>query len=200
MIAFFFAVVFVWLAVLTVAFVGVTRHLGVLQAAGAGLEAPQGGALLDADGPWIPSALSDRATTAFRAHGVQTDDLVATFFSSSCGSCLERAEQIVATLSHPSRNVFLVTGSDPDRVNDFIRILAPTHVRIVTDPDAQNVVKSLEIRSTPFTFRVVGGQVVAKAYVRGVGDYLRMTDVNLATVQLSPVGDAGGPSPDSQSA
>ncbi len=180
MITLFFAIVLAWLLALTVAFVAVTRHLGVMQAAGAGLAAPQGGALLDTDGPWIPSVLPDRAAMAFRAHGIPTDDLVASFFSSSCGSCLERAEQIVASLTDPRRNVFLVTGSDPERVADITRILAPSHVPIVTDPDAQNVVKSLDIKSTPFTFRVIDGQVVAKSFVRGSGDYLRMTDPNAA--------------------
>lgn len=187
----FFTIVLAWLLVLTVAFLGVTRHLGSMQAAGAGLQAPNGGAMFDTDGPWIPSLLPERAATALGARGVQTDDLVVTFFSSSCGSCLERAEQIAAALTDAGRNVFLVTGWDPERVGDITRVLAPTQAPIITDPDAQNVAKSLDIRSSPFTFRVVGGQVVAKAFVRGVSDYTRMTAPGFAAVQSAGnVGDA----------
>ncbi len=175
MIAIFLGIELVWLLVLSIALVAVIRYVGALQAAGAGLTAGQGNALLDTDGPWIPSPLPDRAASAFRAHGVQVDDLVATFFSPTCGSCLERAEQVAAALIDPARNVFLVTG-DVESAKDFSRILAATGVPILTNPDAQNIVKSLDIRSTPFTFRVIGGQVVAKAFVRGPGDYLRMFD------------------------
>lgn len=185
----FFAIVLAWLLVLTVAFLGVTRHLGSMQAGGAGLQAPNGGAMFDADGPWIPSLLPERAATALGARGIQTDDLVATFFSSSCGSCLERAEQIAGAITDASRNVFLVAGWDPDRVGDITRVLAPTQAPIITDPDAQNVVKSLDIRSSPFTFRVIGGQVIAKAFVRSVGDYTRMTAPDLAVIPTAANAD-----------
>jgi hypothetical protein len=42
------------------------------------------------------------------------------------------------------------------------------------DPDAQNVIKSVGINSTPYTFRVARDTVVAKAYLRSVDDYLNL--------------------------
>lgn len=175
----FFGITLVWLAVLTIAFVGVTRHLGAAQVANGGVLSGYGGAVLDADGPWIPSALPDRVQELFDDLGVQTDDLIATFFSSRCGSCLERAEEMRPFIARAANNVFLVAGSDPELVQTMVDALEPTGVRVVVDPAAQNIVKGLDIKSTPFTFRVIDGQVVAKSVVRGAGDYTRMTDPDL---------------------
>jgi hypothetical protein len=171
----FVVVVLVWMSALTVAVLGLTRHLAAVQATGAASSAPDGGALLDTDGPFIPSPLPDRTVAAFRAHGIGTDDLIATFFSSRCGTCFEKAEQIVGTKPDPARNVFLVSGSDPDLLRDLLRILDPSGVPVIGDPDAPNIVKSLDIMSTPFAFRVVDEQVVAKAFVRSAADYVRVT-------------------------
>jgi hypothetical protein len=188
----FVVVVLVWLSALTVAFLGLTRHLAAVQATGAAASAPEGGALLDTDGPFIPSPLPDRTVAAFGAHGIRTDDLVATFFSSRCGTCFEKAEQIVATRPDPARNVFLVSGSDPDLLRDLRRILDPTGVPVIGDPDAPNIVKSLDIMSTPFAFRVVDQQVVAKTFVRSAADYQRMTGDPLpAPLPIVPAGNGG---------
>jgi hypothetical protein len=189
MIGIFLGIELVWLLVISVALVAVIRYMGTLQATGAGPTIGQGAALLDTDGPWIPSPLPDRVVSAFRTHSIQFEDLVATFFSPSCGTCLERAEQVAAALVDPDRNVFLVTG-DLQSAKDMSDILAGTGVPILTDPDAQNIVKSLEIRSTPFTFRVIGGQIVAKSFVRGTGDYLRMFDADRPAIE-SPVPAVG---------
>lgn len=148
MIEVFLVIGLLWLLVLTVAFAGIVRHLAAMQVAGVGSAAPEGGWLFDTDGPWVPSALPDRAAAALHGHGIPTDDLVVTFFSAHCGSCLERASQVAAVLTDPARNVFLVTGTNPDSRGDVARILAPTGVPIVTDPDAHDVVKSLDINST----------------------------------------------------
>jgi hypothetical protein len=183
----FIGIILVWLAVLTVAFVGVTRHLGAAQAAGAGPSVGQGGALLDGDGPWIPSVLPDRVRDSLDRLGLPTDDLVATFFSARCGTCLEKALEIREVVTSAASNVFLIAGAEDELVQNMIETLAPTGVRVVLDPDAQNIVKGLEIKSTPFSFRVVDGQVVAKSFVRGAADYTRMTDPELRARTHLPV-------------
>src|SRR5215467_500443 len=65
----FFTIALAWLLTLTVAFLGVTRHLGAMQAGGVGVQAPNGGAMFDGDGPWIPSLLPERAANALGARG-----------------------------------------------------------------------------------------------------------------------------------
>jgi hypothetical protein len=181
-------VALVWLLILSAAMIGLVRYVGVLQAAGTTVAGQQshGNAMLDTDGPYIPSPLPDRTAATLLSYGAQPADLVATFFSPTCGSCLERAEQIAGSLVDAQRNVFLMTGDDPDRATDMLRILEPTGVTVIRSPDAQNILKSLDISSTPFTFRVLDGQVVAKAYVRGLNDYLRMFDA-------TPPGPAAAP-------
>lgn len=166
----------VWLLALTIAFLGVTRYVGAIQATAAGGQAPDGGWLFDTDGPWVPSPLPSRASGAFRGFDIQTDDLTATFFSSRCGSCLERAEDVARAMTDPTRNVFLVTGIDPDPEGGVSRILATTGAPIIVDPDAHDIVKSMDINSTPFTFRVIDGQVVSKAFIRDLDDYLRVVN------------------------
>lgn len=163
----------VWLLVVSIALLAVIRYVGALQAAGGGAAAERGNAVLEADGPWIPSPLPDRALAALQARDIPVDDLVVTFFSPRCGSCLERAEQVVAVLTNPARNVFLVAG-DEDGAKDLCDILRVTDVPIMLNPDAQNIIKALDINSTPYTFRVVEGKVVAKSYLHDAADYQRM--------------------------
>ncbi len=168
---------FAWLLVLTFLFVGLARHAGAVQAAGGAAKAPEGGFLLDADGPWIPSEFPERAREILQASGIGLGDLTITFFSSTCRPCVEQAAQIAAAGPDPARNVFLVTGANTAAVAEMRRILAPAGAPVLSDPDAHNVVKSLEINSTPFTVRVVDGQVVAKAYVRRLADYQNIADI-----------------------
>lgn len=184
-----------WLLVLTILFAGVVRHLGAMQAAGTGDQAPRGGWLFDTDGPWIPSELPDRARAALQTNGIQTDDLTATFFSSRCGPCVERATEVAAVVADPTRNVFLVTGAQPEAVQNMREILQATGARILTDPDAHDVVKSLDISSTPFAFRIVDGQVVGKAYLRNVDDYsdLAGMSVEAAIAQATRAADDASP-------
>lgn len=171
------AVGLVWLLTLTVLFASVVRHLGAIQAVGTNGQAPSGGWLFDTDGPWIPSSLPDRARAILQASGVQIDDLIVTFFSSRCGPCVERATEVAAGVAEPAHNLFLVTGNQADAVRTMRDILEPTGAPILTDPHAHDIVKSLTISSTPFTFRVVGGQVVGKAFLRDFDDYRNLAAV-----------------------
>ena len=189
---------FAWLLVLTFLFAGLARHAGAVQAAGGAAKAPEGGFLLDTDGPWIPSEFPELARKILQASGIGLGDLTITFFSSSCGPCLERAAQIAATGPDPARNLFLVTGASTTAVAEMRRILAPAGAPVLSDPDAHNVVKSLEINSTPFTVRVVDGQVVGKAYVRGLADYQNIADIPAVDAALRVDGDRARGAPVSQ--
>jgi hypothetical protein len=164
----------VWLLGLTVLFAGVVRHLGAMQAAVTTASTPQSELLVDTDGPWIPSAVPDRTRAALIAGGVLARDLTVTFFSSSCSICFDRATQIAKAVREPDRHVFLVTGSHPESLTKMRGILEPAGAPILGDPYAHDAVKALEINSTPFAVRIVDDQVVGKAYVRGLDDYLRV--------------------------
>lgn len=180
---FFLVLILVWLLALSLLVAGLVRHLGTLQAVGsANLQAPAGGFLYDTDGPWIPSELPGRVLSAFTAYGIQTHDMTVTFFSSGCGSCIERATNVAKAVEDPDRNVFLITGAHAETSRELRSILAPSGAPMLTDPEAHDIVKTMEINSTPFAFRVIDGQVVSKAYLRTVDDYrtVASTSVTLA--------------------
>jgi hypothetical protein len=155
------AIELVWLSILTVAVVALVRYLGVQQAAVAGASAPQGGWLFDTDGPAVPSVLPEATVGVFRELELPTEDSVVTFFSSRCGNCLEHAEAIAGLVTDPSSNIFLVTGIDDEALSAMRERLEPTGARLVFDPAAHDIVKSLGINSTPFAFKVIGGSVAA---------------------------------------
>lgn len=171
-----FVVGFVWLLALTVAFVGIVRHLGAVQAAGTSIKPPDGGWLFDTDGPFIPSDLPDRAIPLLNSAGVDPRNLIVTFFSSGCVSCVEHARSIAASVRDPSNSLFLVTGRDKKLVAAMESILEPSRAKILFDPDAHDFVKSLGINSTPFVVRIADGRVVDKAFIRDVTDYMRVAE------------------------
>ena len=165
------AVSLVWLLVLTVLMLALIRHVAALQAVGGNTQAPAGGWLFETDGPFIPSPLPGIAADVLRRRDVATDDVTITFFSSMCGSCVERATEIVQTRVVPAQNLFLVTGDHPGALEDMRRILEPTGALVLSDPDAHDIIKSVDIRSTPFVFRIVRDRVVAKGYLKNADVY-----------------------------
>lgn len=166
----------VWLLVLTVLMAGIIRYFGARQAAGGSRQAPEGGFLVDLDGPWVPSALPKRASDVLRRNGIQSEDLIVTFFSSGCAPCFERAAQVASQVADPGRNLFLVTGARQDLVEDMQARLRPASTRILKDPDAHDFVKALDVQSTPFVFRILNDHVVDKAYLRDPEDYRQLAE------------------------
>lgn len=171
----------VWLLAVTVLLAAVVRHLGALQAAGAVSDAPEGAFNFDTDGPWIPSAVPERGTTALARAGFAARDYVAVFFSAGCGTCLERAQAIAQEGVDSEHTLFLLTGTRERALDDLRRVLEGTGATLLTDPEAHDVVKALEIQSTPFAFRVIDGDVVGKAYLRTIEDFLGLASLSEAT-------------------
>ena len=170
-----FVLFFAWLLALTLLVAGLVRHLATLHAAGgASTDTAATGFNFDTDGPWIPSALPDPVVEIFRSSGVQTKDLMAAFFSASCKACLARAEDIARSEPHPERTVFLLTGHHPEGLENLRMALASTGATLLYDPAAHDIVKSLDINSTPFAFRVFEGEVISKSYIRTVDDFRRV--------------------------
>lgn len=159
-----------WLVVLTVLFAAVVRHLGTLEATMLGIA---GGTRFDfdADGPAVGSELPGEVGELLARHEVDPlAEAVVLFASTSCGSCLERAEEFSRTPAAAGAGlVVLAAGRDPQRAAELRQVLAPATAVFVTDPDAHEIVRRLEVNSTPFAVRIAAGTVTGKAYVR-VGD------------------------------
>jgi len=183
----------VWLLALTVLMAGIIRYVGAIEAAGGSRQAPDGGFLVDLDGPWVPSALPKRSIDVLRRNGIQSEDLIVTFFSSGCAPCLERASQVARKVADPARNLFLVTGARQDLVEDMQARLRPASTRILRDPDAHDFVKALDVQSTPFVFRIMNDQVVDKAYLRDAEDYRQLAERSFQSATPIAIPNNGGP-------
>jgi hypothetical protein len=169
-----------WLLALTLLVAAIVRHLATFRVTALAAGGAPTGFSFDTDGPWIPSALPLRASEAFDAAGVSTDDFVAAFFAASCKSCLKRAEDIARRGVERQRTVFLITGNHPEGLDNLGAVLGQTGAPLLFDPDAHDIVKSLEINSTPFAFRVSGREIVAKTYIRSVEDLVRISAPELS--------------------
>jgi hypothetical protein len=171
-----FALAFVWLFALTLLVGGLVRHVATVVVAGSTIATNGGGTgfNFDTDGPWIPSKLPPRVIEIFERSRIQTKDLVCAFFSTSCKTCLERAEDMARMGIDADRTVILLTGSYPEGLASLGDTFRDTGALMLFDPDAHDAVKSLDINSTPFAFRVVDSEIVAKTYIRTADDFRRL--------------------------
>lgn len=173
---FLLVVGFVWLFAMTAVLLGLVRHMGALQVAlTTAASSPTVAYNFETEGPYIPSALPEVALEAFEAEGIPLDEIAVTFFAAGCGPCIERAEEIVASQPDLEHAVFLIAGSSrPAAVTELREIIEGAGARVIVDPHAHDIVKSLDISATPFAFGVVAGEVVTKAYVRGLDDFVHV--------------------------
>ena len=137
----------VWLLGLTILVAALVRHIGAIQvvaASGAGGK----GFNFDTDGPALFRPLPVKAADGLEASGVSTDeDRVAIFLSSSCGTCWERASEIVAQGRGLGKLVLLVTGGNVRGLEQIRMVLDGTGVPAIYDPLAHDIVKALDIGS-----------------------------------------------------
>lgn len=187
---FLLVVGFVWLFLMTVVLFGLVRHMGALQVAlTTATSAPTVAYNFETEGPYIPSALPELVVGAFEEEGIPLDELVVTFFAAGCGPCIERAEEIVTSQPDLEHTVFLIAGSSrPTAVSQLREIIEGGGARVIVDPHAHDIVKSLDISATPFAFGVVAGEVVAKAYVRDLDDFVHVRQEVVRTAdELGPL-------------
>jgi hypothetical protein len=178
---------FIWLFALTVLVGGLVRHVATVVVAGSAVATNGGGTgfNFDTDGPWIPSGLPNRVVEIFERSSIQTKDLICAFFSASCKTCLERAEDMERMGIDAHRTVILLTGSYPEGLASLGDAFRDAGAVMLFDPDAHDVVKSLDINSTPFAFRVVDSEIVAKTYIRTADDFRRLAADELTRSRVS---------------
>jgi hypothetical protein len=83
------------------------------------------------------------------------------------------------------RTVILLTGSYPEGLASLGDAFRDAGAVMLFDPDAHDVVKSLDINSTPFAFRVVDSEIVAKTYIRTADDFRRLAADELTRSRVS---------------
>ena len=160
-------VVGVWLAVVSFVLLLLVRQLGLLT-----VLVQQGGppVSMDQDGLDVGETVPDEVVSALSLNGRPTYVLL---LSTTCGPCRERAADLEgAAIDAPL--VALVSGAED--LADGIVAMLPAGVRVVRDPDATTLAKSLRINSSPFAMEVEAGTVTGKSYVNTRSDLVRLVD------------------------
>lgn len=97
--------------------------------------------------------------------------------SAICAPCREVAVDL-GRRALGENVIILLTG--PDELADGLFSMLPKWARTVRDPEALDLAKSLQIRSTPFALEIDSGRVTGKAYLRTFGDLLRLVEARHA--------------------
>lgn len=163
----------IWIAVLTVIVLMLVREVAVLSAR---LDAGGGRAFVASDGPAIGRSLPESVAGALAPYA-RGDGMYVLLLSAICGPCHDLVKQLRQQTWKLDENVVaLVTGRA--ELADAIAGSMPAWVAVVRDPQAAELAKALSIQTTPFAVRIRAGRVVAKAYLHGVKDLLRLASAN----------------------
>ena len=168
-------VVGVWLATVSFVLLLLVRQIGLLT-----VLVQQGGppVSMDRDGLEVGEQVPEDVVSALSLNGRPTYVLL---MSTTCGPCRELAADLEgAAIDAPL--VALVSGADD--LADGLVALLPNGVRVVRDPDATVLAKSLRINSSPFAIEVEAGTVTGKSYVNTRSDLLRLVDARRREKEL----------------
>ena len=158
-----------WLVALTVVVIGLAQHQAIVQAA----NVPNPPRInLDGDGPEIGLQVPVEAMRLLRdqIRSDQRDEsMIVVFMSGSCGPCRDVAVDLAGRTDLLPSTIFLVAGSNGS-ASDLLRTLKPTGRPIVVNPEAQDIVRIMNVHSTPFAFEVVEGRVRSKRFIRRADD------------------------------
>lgn len=158
-----------WLIALTVLVIGLARNQAIVQLAN--IPGPPR-INMDADGPEVGSdvpgevirLLNDSAPGWTVDHGG-----VILFMSASCGPCRDVAAAVVGRRELSAGVTFLVAGRH-NVAGDLVGILKPTGRPVILNPEAQDIMKLMNVHSSPFAFAIAEGRVHSKRFIRSAED------------------------------
>ncbi|WP_404352117.1 hypothetical protein LG324_04260 [Phycicoccus jejuensis] len=154
---------------LTVLLAALIRHVGALQLAVEAGGMSSGESFdVDTDGPAVGSQVPESTLDLLYEGGIGPNQgvLVAVFLSTSCVPCTERASEIVSRCQGLDRTIFLVSGGTPEGLERLRNLFATVDSSVLYDPQAREIVNSLDVKSTPFAFRISENKITGKAYLR----------------------------------
>lgn len=158
-----------WLVALTLVVVGLARHQAILQLAS--ITGPPR-IDMDADGPEVGSEVPDEVIRLLNesAPGWSVaQPAVILFMSASCGPCRDVATSAVERRELLTDVTFLVAGRQ-NVSKDLVELLRPTGRPVILNPEAQDIVRLMNIHSSPFAFAIAQGKVDGKRFIRTVED------------------------------
>lgn len=163
-----FAVVAIWLSLLSILAYGIVRHLSTLELASRAGAVPRLELNFDADGPEVGTAVPGAILEMIQGRiGRPASNEMVFLFSPGCGTCLEIASAIVGRPTLAARSVFVVrgptTGGAAEELRDLLRRVERP---IIDGEEARVVMRELNINSVPFGVSLDHGNVLAKRYLR----------------------------------
>jgi len=147
----------VWLGVLTFVVILLVRQVGLLTVR---VSIATRATSLDEDGPEIGSSLPEDVAEVMP----EKERAYLLLISEGCDPCRE----LVAELDghrFEQNMVALVPGREEQAAE--LAALLPQNMKVVLDPDAIQMVESLDLESTPFVLEVEDGVVTRKAHLFG---------------------------------
>lgn len=170
-------VIVAWLVVLTILFLGVARHLALVDIVQRAVGGERPRVIADADGPPLGSRFSDDVIRLFTEASVELpDNGCLAFIAATCAPCRELAEDLVAD-RYPYRDVIYVIPGRRDAASEIVAVLRPLEPIAVLNPQAHDLMRMLNINGSPFVVWFRNGQIVSTLFGRSP------TDVRLALRQ-----------------
>jgi hypothetical protein len=161
-----------WLGVLTLVMLLVIRQVGMLTVQ---LAVPR--VSLDSDGLEIGSPIPEAIVAKIPQTAVARAYLV--HISATCTPCRALVEDLSA---RPIRSdaPLVVLLSGPAELADGLAGLLPAEIRVIRDPDATEIARTLQLRSTPFIIAVEQQKVYQKAYLQSAQHLAELVTVQAA--------------------
>ena len=167
-----------WLVALTVVVVGLARHQAIVQLANV---AGPPRLNMDADGPEVGSEVPGEVIRLLDDSAPRWSDYgrsVVLFMSASCGPCRDVAAAIVGQREFSADVTFLIAGRR-DVSRDLLETLKPTGRPVILNPEAQDIMRLMNVHSSPFAFAIVQGKVEGKRFIRTAEDVALLRDTLL---------------------
>lgn len=163
-----------WIAILSLVVLVLVREVALLRARLD--ESSQ--AILMRDGPDVGRALPEAVRASL------SGDSFLLLLSAICGPCHDLAKELRTERPPDAPLIALVTGRR--ELADRIVSELPQWATVIRDPQAGQVARALNIKSTPFAIRVRDGRVAGKAYLRGTRDLLRLAQAGQVSALAAP--------------
>lgn len=170
-----------WLSVLTVTLVAAVRQISALQLAIQ--QRDSRGFNVDDDGPVLGSHLPDFVRELLVTK-LPDESAVAILLimSSTCGQCREVIEAFDRLVLPRRQTTIALIAGDGDLAAEIADLAATKFDHAIYGGTAQDFASLLHVSSSPFGILVSADTVLAKSYIRGVGDIS-----NLGTLSNQPV-------------
>lgn len=170
------AVVAAWIAILTVLVLVTIRQVGILTlqlGSNGAATTTIGDGRVPADGLPIGTKIPGEVQRAIPESAMHPSFLV--LVSATCNPCRELADEFNKQgFDRDESVVVLLTGEE--NLAAPLAALMPSKVRVIRDPQATTLARSLQLQLVPSALAIEAGRVTGRAYLRRLSDLFELLD------------------------